>query len=640
MFFLVLTTPMALSENVWRPLPHKLRRPKSRFYPGDRRSRYRDRFWNEAPDIEKRFSDPEWRYFSGAPEEDEEVPVVRVAEGASVRVPCPLAARGTSVQWVHRGAQALLGEGRTWAVRAQGEAALAIQAARPSDAGHWGCREAGGREARVLLLKVHIVMAIRVYLHPSDPRVCVAGVPFLEVEGRRLLPSATVTVKEPTSLLLHCVVRGEAPTAPLDDIQWFVGDSNVTSSAELFVEESDGAWLSRSALPLNATRALHGREVVCRPAAHRPTPWAQDDPFYPSAHLNVLYEPSFSISRSPGFGLPLVEGMRVSLECAVDANPPSPAAWVRDDRPPDDPLDEGGEAVLVFDPVDRGRHSGWYRCTTRHPQFGFFASFGLFLNVRAAEPTSGEASPGGDDDSCHGRSVSVEGGGPVSGTEGGGALLSTRLCSPLPPARVFWLIRQVALRPGDQQLPYTAHELKEEEESGCWSSVLEVSALSASDSGAEVLLWAEGAPRPALFHLHVTPRAAPRANAHALAPGKRSPVGKVVWEYWRCSLFSWSRKGDTRGRHLEPLKRGGCYALVALVVRRVFKQRRQLQKKNQNRGPSAVTMLVRRMCTSSFLTHSSCCAAHHTVPIEHHSEKKQFSHFYSHYMKMTRIVFL
>lgn len=41
--------------------------------------------------------------------------------------------------------------------------------------------------------------------------------------------------------------------------------------------------------------------------------------------------PSFAISRTPGFGYPLREGIEVSLKCDVDSNPPSTPLWQKDD---------------------------------------------------------------------------------------------------------------------------------------------------------------------------------------------------------------------------------------------------------------------------------------------------------------------
>lgn len=37
--------------------------------------------------------------------------------------------------------------------------------------------------------------------------------------------------------------------------------------------------------------------------------------------------PSFGISRIPGFGIPIREGIPVSLKCDVDSNPPSSPVW-------------------------------------------------------------------------------------------------------------------------------------------------------------------------------------------------------------------------------------------------------------------------------------------------------------------------
>jgi len=45
----------------------------------------------------------------------------------------------------------------------------------------------------------------------------------------------------------------------------------------------------------------------------------------------VADTPSFAISRTPGFGYPLREGIEVSLKCDVDSNPPSTPRWQKDD---------------------------------------------------------------------------------------------------------------------------------------------------------------------------------------------------------------------------------------------------------------------------------------------------------------------
>lgn len=45
--------------------------------------------------------------------------------------------------------------------------------------------------------------------------------------------------------------------------------------------------------------------------------------------IPVSDTPSFAITRLPGFGIPIVEGMSVSLKCEVDSNPASNPIWQR-----------------------------------------------------------------------------------------------------------------------------------------------------------------------------------------------------------------------------------------------------------------------------------------------------------------------
>lgn len=88
--------------------------------------------------------------------------------------------------------------------------------------------------------------------------------------------------------------------------------------------------------------------------------------------------PSFAIMRLPGFGIPIVEGMSVSLKCEVDSNPASMPIWQRDNGPP--PVEQSEDGWLNFTKISQ-THSGWYKCYTRH-SLGVFTSIGYFLNVR------------------------------------------------------------------------------------------------------------------------------------------------------------------------------------------------------------------------------------------------------------------
>ncbi|KZC10844.1 hypothetical protein WN55_01543 [Dufourea novaeangliae] len=93
--------------------------------------------------------------------------------------------------------------------------------------------------------------------------------------------------------------------------------------------------------------------------------------------IPVSDTPSFAITRLPGFGIPIVEGMSVSLKCEVDSNPASTPIWQRDNGPPVEQSDDGW---LNFTKISRAE-SGWYKCYTRH-MLGIFTSIGYFLNVR------------------------------------------------------------------------------------------------------------------------------------------------------------------------------------------------------------------------------------------------------------------
>lgn len=65
--------------------------------------------------------------------------------------------------------------------------------------------------------------------------------------------------------------------------------------------------------------------------------------------LCFIDTPSFAISRTPGFGYPLREGIEVSLKCDVDSNPSSTPIWQKDDGdPPVRNLNCSPEAFLGF----------------------------------------------------------------------------------------------------------------------------------------------------------------------------------------------------------------------------------------------------------------------------------------------------
>ncbi|XP_054725025.1 muscle M-line assembly protein unc-89-like isoform X2 [Uloborus diversus] len=453
-------------------------------------------------------------------------PEKTVRVGESVSIPCPLSTPGGSVQWLQNGQPIVLdpsaSKRRHWNIHPDGTAALTIGDARRSDAGRWECRELAADGTVRSMVKVLDLVVGR---SPTDP--------YLELEGRKLVHQATVTVREPQKLSIHCVVSGAIP--PVRRIHWSIGEANLTSVSELFVEFSaeDDAYTSRSVLALNITRRVHGKELVCK--VHHVT-WLQAAAV--SAALNVLYDPSFSISREPGFGFPLVEGMRVSLRCEVDANPQSEPVWVKDDGPLTVQQDKLG--FLNFSAIGH-QHAGWYRCTTHH-EFGFFASFGYFLNVRTAELPVSTAS-GANIPAGLGQSVNLgcisDGRPEVTAVNkslmtiaGKSALLAGQLCSTPRPMRVLWILRHLVLNPGDIRHPYIAYNLTETEIPDCWMAGLELRRVQIEDSG-EVLLIVKNAHgiADAHFLLNIT-----RASSYS-SNSSSSPLATSGWFGWHLVAF-------------------------------------------------------------------------------------------------------
>ncbi|KAL3284782.1 hypothetical protein HHI36_018925 [Cryptolaemus montrouzieri] len=122
-----------------------------------------------------------------------------------------------------------------------------------------------------------------------------------------------------------------------------------------------------------------------------------------------VHTPSFAISREPGFGIPIREGIPVSLKCDVDANPKANPVWQKDDVSP--PVQQSPEGYLNFTEIRR-EHSGWYKCIARN-RLGRFSSIGYFLNVRSDLEVTQEPDFDIGELSSTGRQIEVSLGGAV-----------------------------------------------------------------------------------------------------------------------------------------------------------------------------------------------------------------------------------
>lgn len=272
------------------------------------------------------------------------------------------------MQWMRNGHPVVLdvvsgaGGRRQWNISRDGTAALTITQVTRADDGLWECREFGDDDS---VKRVTKVLKLVVTGAPEEP--------FLTLSGERLGDGSPVSVQEREDVEVGCVARRAVPA--VRHVHWMLGEANLTASSQLFVEFSpqEDSYTTRSVLSLNASRDLHGLTLSCH-VYHVSWPTS----VAVSASMDVLYVPSFSISREPGFGFPILEKMPVSLHCAVDANPPCEPQWLKDDGPP--PVAQSSDGYLNFSAIER-HHAGWYRCSAVH-ELGKFASFGYFLNVR------------------------------------------------------------------------------------------------------------------------------------------------------------------------------------------------------------------------------------------------------------------
>ena len=94
--------------------------------------------------------------------------------------------------------------------------------------------------------------------------------------------------------------------------------------------------------------------------------------------INVEYPPTFTITRTPGFGIPILGGMTVSLDCDADVKPKSFGKWIKDER-----ILESENGSYVIDSVTH-QDTGWYQCFIEY-NGNEYSSIGYFLSVKVPD---------------------------------------------------------------------------------------------------------------------------------------------------------------------------------------------------------------------------------------------------------------
>ncbi|XP_031355751.1 sialic acid-binding Ig-like lectin 14 [Photinus pyralis] len=277
---------------------------------------------------------------------------------------------------------------------------LLIDNVRLEDDGRWQC------EAEDAL--GFVVTGKQIQLTVLDP----PRKPYLLIDNRILDPgNLFIPVKENTDLTVSCVVDSGNPKPTLS---WELALGSLVlqdvpevpyhalNFTETIREQRVGA---RSDARLERVMRTHHNATLTCLVNHI----ALKQPVNVSLLLDVQYTPSFAISREPGFGIPIREGMPVSLKCDVDSNPRAAPLWQKDDTNP--PVQQTPDGFLNFTEIRR-EHSGWYKCTSRH-LLGRFSSIGYFLNVRYEVDVTQEPDFDVRELSSTGRHVEVDLGGAV-----------------------------------------------------------------------------------------------------------------------------------------------------------------------------------------------------------------------------------
>lgn len=334
-----------------------------------------------------------------------------VNPGDRVNIPCSLANVGGSIQFAKDDQPIILDSGCAHCqldISNDGQASLTINRVSSKDQGHWQCwrLDSNGK----VINKIPIIQLVIT----NSPELPILIVNDKELVGGNNL-DATITVKENEIVNFKCVIKGA--TTPVDYVHWMLDSSqNVTQMSQLMMEYSgENNYITQSLLKLNATKSMNLKSISCL-SNHQL--WLT--PMTVTAFLNILYEPSFTISREPGFGVPVIEGMQVILKCEIDSNPSSSPIWIKDadnktnsannnaaattNNNNNNAISSGKEASgepivlytqddgsVIFQPAQKS-DSGWYRCKTEN-KYGNFSSFGYYLNVRPAGTTTSSQQP-------------------------------------------------------------------------------------------------------------------------------------------------------------------------------------------------------------------------------------------------------
>jgi len=122
---------------------------------------------------------------------------------------------------------------------------------------------------------------------------------------------------------------------------------------EYFVQNEDDLLAFLSVLTVYAVdRASHGAQLRCAAGAAG----SDFDIQMTDVLVSVDYPPTFTIRRTPGFGIPVTQGMTVSLACDADVRPKMTGRWLKDEQL----MNSTNDGVIIVDRVSVD-DIGWYQ---------------------------------------------------------------------------------------------------------------------------------------------------------------------------------------------------------------------------------------------------------------------------------------
>lgn len=186
--------------------------------------------------------------------------------------------------------------------------------------------------------------------------------------------TAVITVQEGDELTLLCAMLVKLKNQREASLKWNSPffDTSSQFSKEFFVQNNADLKALISVVTLSRIeREGNKQDVACQGVGN-------SDPLETALTVLVQYPPTFTISRTPRFGVPILSGMTVVLECFADVQPQMTGSWLKDEFPM-----ESVNGSLIIDSVS-SEDVGWYQCYINY-NGEEYSSIGYFLNVKSPE---------------------------------------------------------------------------------------------------------------------------------------------------------------------------------------------------------------------------------------------------------------